>query len=131
MRTDELDADEVLGALTIRAEKAEAERDAATNRLYAIVNTAGADCIRTYVGTEIADEIIAAERQRIDHYRDKAKKAEAEAAEWKALAQELRNHESRIQGALSDADDSIGSAEHALDAIDLIVNGPALKGGGA
>ena len=61
-----------------RAEKAEAERDAATNRLYAIVNTAGADCIRTYVGTEIADEIIEAERQRIDHYRDKAKKAEAE-----------------------------------------------------
>ena len=56
-------------ALVARAEKAEAERDAATNKLYAIVNTAGADCIRQYVGTEVADEIIAAERQRIDHYR--------------------------------------------------------------
>jgi len=71
MNCDELDADEVLGALTMRAEK-----------------------------------------------------AEAEAAEWKALAQELRNHESRIQGAIVDADDSIGSAERALDAIDSIVNGP-------
>ena len=73
-----------------RAEKAEAERDAATNRLYAIVNTADADCIRTYVGTEIADEIIAAERQRIDHYRDKAKKAEVEVTRLSTHVEELQ-----------------------------------------
>ena len=69
-------------ALVARAEKAEAERDAATNKLYAIVNTAGADCIRQYVGTEVADEIIAAERQRIDHYR-------AEVARLRALIGEV------------------------------------------
>lgn len=62
-------------SLFLQNSAAEREASDAKSKLYAIINTTGADCIRKYVGTDIADEIITAERNRIDTYRDWAKAA--------------------------------------------------------
>jgi hypothetical protein len=78
-----------------------AELSAAKSKLYAIINTAGAGCIRKYVGTAEANDIIEAERNRIEHFRTRTRDLEAAVAQLFVM---LPEHREVIQKTVSDCD---------------------------
>lgn len=70
----------------LRAKITKLERD--QNMIYAIINSAPAKAIRDYIGTEIADEIIKAERDRIDYLQTHVAELEAVVSRIRTWAHE-------------------------------------------